>query len=166
MHAHGLTGSESSSTRPEASFRSTKKARVGGQCRPGEKQGGSPKQMVSAAGRNVPQTSSQGLRAMSNGSLKPSWRVFMAAASFRENPQQAGIARAQSHVVSKSVSKSGSRCSELKPNKEARSVERKVGFFSDVCNQREGRLLSKGQLILLPLTSSEQELLKGIFRVV
>ena len=89
------------------------------------------------------------------------WRL-----PFGKTPQQSDIARAQSHVASKSVSKSGFRCSLLKPNKEARSVERKVGFFSDICNQREGRLLSKGQLILLPLTSSEQELLKGIFRVV
>ena len=114
MHTCGLTGSGSSSARPEVSFHSTKKVHVGGQCQAGEKQGGSPKQMVLAAGRNVPQTSSPDLRAMSNGSLKLSWRVFMVAASLGENPQEAGVARAQSHVASKSVSESGSRCSELK----------------------------------------------------
>ena len=57
------------------------------------------KQMVLAASRNVPQTSFPDLRAMSNGSLKPSWRVFMVAASLGENPQEAGIARAQSRCI-------------------------------------------------------------------
>ena len=56
VHTGGLTRSWSSSAHPDACFHSTKEKRyVGSQRRAGEKQGGSPKQMVSAAARSVPQ---------------------------------------------------------------------------------------------------------------
>ena len=63
------------------------------------------------------------------------------------------------HIVTKSVGPAA-RCS--KAIEEARLVERKVCFASDVGNQlgrgrRDDRLLSKGRLP--PLTTSEQEFL-------
>ena len=60
MHTNGLTGSWSASVPPDSSFHSTKGKFVGSQCRAGEKQGASSKQVVSAAARMSPQAPSLG----------------------------------------------------------------------------------------------------------
>ena len=60
VHTNGLTGSWNASVPPDSCFHSTKGKYVGSQCRAGEKQGGSSKQVVSAAARMSPQAPSLG----------------------------------------------------------------------------------------------------------
>lgn len=149
----------------EVSFRSTKKAHVGSQCRAGEKQGGSRNKMALAAGRNVPQTSS---RPESHEQWLPeaSWRVLMVAASLGKTPRRQVLRELSLPLRPKSVSESGSRCSGAQ--KPIRGVSGKEScLFSDVSVSKGRADSAHSQLtFLLPLTSSEQELLKGIFRVV
>ena len=70
VHTKGLTGSWSASVRPDSGFHSSKGKYVGSQCRAGEKQGGSSKQIASAAARMSPQAPSQGQQATSSRFLK------------------------------------------------------------------------------------------------
>ena len=62
---------------------------AGSRCRAGEKWGGSPKQVVSAAARNVPLRPPPGRWARSGGYLHPSPRVVLASTEFRKTLESA-----------------------------------------------------------------------------
>lgn len=117
MHTCGLTGSGSLNSSWGLLHQ---ESTCCSQCRAGGETGGSRNKWFWQLVGNVPQTSPD-LRAMSNGSLKLSWRVFMVAASLGETPRRQVLARAWVSPLYKNLLvKVGPGVPELKKKKPIR----------------------------------------------
>ena len=128
------------------------KAYVGSQCRAGKKQGGSPKQMVRAAARNVPANpppESSEPRAV--GSSQPSQRCFMAAALLRKTLEARYRESAASRWVSKAYRKWVQLLAAQKPIKRQGWGKGKFALFQRPATRGWGvRFTSQGQLPFPP----------------
>ena len=140
VHTKGLTGSWSASSRPDSRFHSSKGKYVGSQCQAGEKQGGSSKQMVSAAARMSPQVPFSG--PASHEQQVPqslpctvSWQRLHS-----RKPWEPDIARVRPPVVCLDLIARGPDALCSKASKEAGLVERKVCFISETGKWFKGRL--------------------------
>ena len=94
------------------------KTQVGSQCRAGENQGGSSKQMVLTAARNVPPYLLPGPPSCEQWLLEALPPHHHGSSFAWGKLWEKDIARAQPHWVLISVSESGSRCPGSKANKE------------------------------------------------
>ena len=125
------------------------KAQVGCRCRAGEKQGGSPKQTVSAAVRTIASNPSWGLRAASSSSSRPALRAFGGGSApprgrYRESSASRGRPNGQRN---------------LKPQQRGRvDGKQSLLHFKGRQTRWEGRLLSRAHS---QLSISGREFLQG-----
>ena len=125
---------------PNASFHSTRKSgKLAASAEQGRSRGGSSKQTVLAAARNVPQSPAQGWLATSSR-----LRLSEPSRPLEDPGEPATASSSQPHVWHQNLLRKGmwgsegcpaTRCS--KASKQARLVERKVCFISDASNCEE-----------------------------
>ena len=139
------------------------KAQVGRQCRAGEKQGGSPEQMVSTAAMNIPPNLLPG-PASHEQRLLEAFLPHHHGSSFAWGKLwEPDIATAQPHWVLISVSESGSRSPGFKANKEKFGGKASLLYFK-VQHPGAGAYSSSKTCPPPQLTISVQECLNGSFR--
>ena len=140
VHTSGLTGSWSASALPDSCLHSSKGKYVGSQCRAAEKQGGSSKQMVSAAARTSPQAPFSG-PASHEQQVPQSLPCTVSWQRLRSGkPREPDVARVRPPIVCPDLRASGPDAHCSKANKEAGLVERNVCFISETGRWFKGRL--------------------------